>query len=135
MAALYAPRNTKARLPAWLETLQIRPVSPAVIMRLAQALETSHVPTTLTSSTRRNSSAGTVSSGPNPKPGPLPPAMLATSVTGPNSALTAATAASTAASSDTSATAVATGAPRAAISAASAPRSSTVAVPWSGASR
>ena len=60
------------------------------------AFDTSQVPTTLTSSTRRNSSAATLSSGPSPKPGPLPPATLATSVTVPSSSLTAATAASTA---------------------------------------
>ena len=33
-------------------------------MRVAQALDTSQVPTTLTSSTRRNSAAGTPSNGP-----------------------------------------------------------------------
>jgi NAD(P)-dependent dehydrogenase (short-subunit alcohol dehydrogenase family) len=61
----------KARLPAWLETLQMRPPTPTATMRVAQALDTSHVPIRLTSSTRRNSSAGTPSSGPAPKPRPL----------------------------------------------------------------
>ena len=70
---------------------------------MAQAFDTSQVPTTLTSSTRRNSSAGTPSSGPSPNPGPLPPATLATRVTVPSSSVARATAASTAASSETSA--------------------------------
>ena len=40
---------------------------PAATIRVAQALETSQVPTTLTSRTRRNSAAGTSSSGPGPE--------------------------------------------------------------------
>ncbi len=65
----------------------MRPPTPASTIRLAQAFDTSQVPTTLTSSTRRNSSAGTPSSGPRPNPGPLPPATLATSVIVPSSSV------------------------------------------------
>ena len=54
-------------MPAWLDTLQMRPPTPAATMRVAQAFDTSQVPTRLTSSTRRNSSAGTSSSGPEPE--------------------------------------------------------------------
>ena len=134
LAAQYGPRKGKPRLPAWLDTLQIRPPTPSATMRVAQALETSQVPTTLTSSTRRNSVTPTLSSGPRPNPGPLPPATLATRVTVPSSSLTRATAASTASSSDTSACTVSARTPRAVISAARESRSSWLAVPCNGAS-
>ncbi len=70
----------------------MRPPTPAATIRVAQAFDTSQVPTTFTSSTRRNSAAGTPSNGPNPNPGPLPPATLATKVTVPSSSLARATA-------------------------------------------
>src|ERR1039458_7369964 len=107
LAAQYGPRNGNARFPAWLETLHIRPFWFSAIIRLAQALDTSQVPMTFTSRTRRNSSTGMLRSGPSPNPGPLPPATLATRVTVPNSSLTWATAFSTSSTTDTSATAVA----------------------------
>src|SRR6202012_2170124 len=81
LAAQYGPRNVKGRLPAWLETLQMRPPTPAATLRVAQDLETRQVPIKLTSSPQRNSSAWTPSNGPAPNPRPLPPATLATSVT------------------------------------------------------
>ena len=128
-------RGTRSpRLPAWLETLQIRPPTPSATMRVAHALETSQVPTRLTSSTRRNSAGDTLRVGPRPNPGPLPPATLATSVGVPSSSLARATAASTASSSDTSASRVNARTPRAEISSATEERSPALAVPWNGAS-
>ena len=103
-------------------------------MRLAQARDTNQVPITLTSSTRRNSDAGTLSNGPRPNPGPLPPATLATSVIVPSSAVARVTASSTAASSDTSACTAQARTPSAATSSASEARSSGLPVPCAGAS-